>query len=37
MKVITYDDILEGQTRQLSNRMILPGDDDFLDLTRLSR
>ena len=37
VKVITYDDILEGQTRQLSNRMILPGDDDFLDLTRLSR
>lgn len=35
VKVITYDEILEGQAKQLSSRIILPGDDDFVDLGRL--
>ena len=29
IKVITYDEILDGQAKQL-NRIILPGDDDFI-------
>jgi hypothetical protein len=27
--MITYDEILEGQAKQLG-RIILPGDDDFI-------
>lgn len=29
VSVITYDEILEGQAKQLG-RIILPGDDDFI-------
>lgn len=29
VKVITYDEILEGQAKQ-TNRLVLPGDDDFV-------
>ena len=35
IKIITYDEILEGQAKQLSNRIILPGDDDFVNLGNL--
>ncbi len=35
VKIITYDEILEGQSKQLSSRLVLPGDDDFLDLGKL--
>jgi hypothetical protein len=35
VKIITYDEILEGQAKQLSSRLVLPGDDDFPDLGKL--
>jgi hypothetical protein len=35
VKIITYDEIMEGQSKQLSSRLVLPGDDDFPDLGKL--
>ncbi len=35
IKIITYDEILEGQAKQLSNRIIIPGDDEFEPYSRL--
>lgn len=36
-EAVTYHEILEGQANQLSSRITLPGDDDFVDLEPLRR